>query len=386
MDGMARDWRSLALGTLAAAALVLSGVVGGSGTQVQAQTAPKAAAKAAPKKAPEEAQQAADDDEPEELKPEAKPKRKKQDPVEAQRGIEAAAKLLEGGRADQAAQQLTTIIGGGNLPPAMMARALLYRGMAYRQQQKPAQAISDISAALWVKGGLSPADRASAQQQRTAAYQEAGLTETGEPLSKKERASSGSTETASSSQSGGIWGNWFGGGGSSSSSSSSSSQTVQPKPETAPFATTVKAAPAEPRPSTSSWSSGTEVRSAPTQTQAAQREAMETAALSQTREATTREAATREAATIEPTRPEGRFSVQVAMVRSQNEAATLAAKIKRNYAAAFPSREPEIDETVVGNMGTFYRVRVGPFATQNEGQQACAKLKGSGLDCMVVTE
>jgi cell division protein FtsN len=41
---------------------------------------------------------------------------------------------------------------------------------------------------------------------------------------------------------------------------------------------------------------------------------------------------------------------------------------------------------VVGNMGAFYRVRVGPFATQNEGQQVCAKLKGSGLDCMVVTE
>jgi hypothetical protein len=370
MDGMARDWRSLALGTLAAAVLVLSGVV-----VAQAQTPSSAkAAKAAPKKAPEEAQQAADDDEPEELKPEAKPKRKKQDPVEAQRGIEAAAKLIEGGRAEQAAQSLTNIIGGGNLPPAMMARALLYRGMAYRQQQKPAQAISDISAALWVKGGLSPADRSSAQQQRTAAYQEAGLTESGEPLPKRERAATGSTstETASSSQSGGGWGNWFGGGG----SSSSSSQTVQPKPETAPFAATVKAAPAEPRSSTSSWSSGTEVRSAPAQTQAARTE--ETSALSPVRE--------RETATLAPTRPEGRFSVQLAMVRSQNEAATLAAKIKRDYAAAFPSREPEIDQTVVGNMGTFYRVRVGPFATPNEGQQACAKLKGSGLDCMVVTE
>jgi cell division septation protein DedD len=373
MDGMARDWRSLALGTLAAAVLALSGVV-----VAQAQNSPSSpkAAKAAPKKAPEEAQQAADDDEPEELKPEAKPKRKKQDPVEAQRGIEAAAKLIEGGRAEQAVQSLTNIIAGGNLPPASMARALLYRGMAYRQQQKPAQAISDISAALWVKGGLSPADRASAQQQRTAAYHEAGLTETGEALPRKERASTGSTgtETAGSSESGGFWGNWFGGGG----SSSSSSQTVQPKPDTAPFATTVKAAPAEPRPSTSSWSSGTEVRSAPAQTQAARTEAVETSALSPVRE--------RETATLAPTRPEGRFSVQLAMVRSQNEATTLAAKIRRDYAAAFPSREPEIDQTVVGNMGSFYRVRVGPFATQNEGQQACAKLKGSGLDCMVVTE
>jgi hypothetical protein len=370
MNGMAWDLRNLALAMLAAAALALSGVL-----SAEAQTSPKAAkaAKAAPKQAPEEAQKSADDDEPEELKPEAKPKRAKQDPVEAQRAIEAAVKQLEGSRPDQAVQALTVIISSGNLPPAIMAKALLYRGMAYRQQQKQAQAISDITAAMWLKGGLSPTDRASAQQQRTAAYQEAGLTESGEPLPKRERAAqtssnSGAADTATSQigQSGGGWGNWFGGG-------SSSSQTVQPKPEAAPFATTVKAAPAEPRSSTSSWSSGTEVRSAPTQSQA-----METAALSPTRE--------RETATLAPTRPEGRFSVQLAMVRSQNEAATLAAKVKRDYAAAFPSREPEIDQTVVGNMGAFYRVRVGPFATQNEGQQACAKLKGSGLDCMVVTE
>ena len=81
-------------------------------------------------------------------------------------------------------QTLTTTISGGNLPPAIMAKALLYRGMAYRNQQKPAQAISDITGALWLKGGLSPTDRTSALQQRTAAYQEAGLTESGEPLPK----------------------------------------------------------------------------------------------------------------------------------------------------------------------------------------------------------
>ena len=91
-------------------------------------------------------------------------------------------KLLENGKADQAVQALTSTISGGNLPPAIMAKALLYRGMAYRQQQKPAQAISDITGALWLKGGLSPTDRTNALQQRAAAYQEAGLTENGEPL------------------------------------------------------------------------------------------------------------------------------------------------------------------------------------------------------------
>jgi hypothetical protein len=374
---MARDWRSLALAALTAAALALTGAFG-----AEAQTSANTA-KAA--KAAQKAAEPADDDEPEELKPEAKPKRKKQDPVEAQRAIEGAAKLLENGKADQAVQALTNTISGGNLPPAMMAKAMLYRGMAYRQQQKPAQAISDITGALWLKGGLSPTDRTNAQQQRAAAYQEAGLTENGEALPKstaKERpaqtssnwgaaASTSSTETASSSstssQWGSGWGNWFGGG-------SSSSQTTQarPKQEVAPFATSVKAATEPKASSTSSWTSGTEVRSAPAETQT------QTQIQTQTQRT--------ETAAITPARSEGRFSVQVAMVRSQDEAKALAAKVKRDYAAVFASREADIDQTVVGNMGTFYRVKVGPFATQNEGQAACARLKGSGLDCMVVTQ
>ena len=86
--------------------------------------------------------------------PPRSPQKKRQDPVEAQRAIEAALKLLEAGKSDQAAQALTTVLGGGNLPPAIMAKALLYRGIAYRQQKKPAQAIADLTSALWLKGGL----------------------------------------------------------------------------------------------------------------------------------------------------------------------------------------------------------------------------------------
>ena len=74
------------------------------------------------------------------------------------------------------------------------------------------------------------------------------------------------------------------------------------------------------------------------------------------------------------------------MVRTQAEAQSLAIRVKREHAAVLATREPEIDETMVGNMGSFYRVRIGPFATQHDGQAACAKLKGSGLDCLVVVQ
>ena len=83
---------------------------------------------------------------------------------------------------------------------------------------------------------------------------------------------------------------------------------------------------------------------------------------------------------------EGKYRVQLATVRTQQEAAALAAKAKRELAGALAAREPEIDQAVLGNMGSFYRVRVGPFATVQETQAVCAKVKGTGFDCMTVTQ
>ena len=55
-------------------------------------------------------------------------------------------------------------------------------------------------------------------------------------------------------------------------------------------------------------------------------------------------------------------------------------------AGVFEARRASIDQTVVGNMGTMYRVRVGPYASAHEGQAVCGRLKGSGLDCLVVSQ
>ena len=83
-----------------------------------------------------------------------------------------------------------------------MAKALFYRGVAYRQQKLPAQAIADLTSALWLKGGLGGNDRADALRQRTSAYQEAGLAESGEPLAPAAipNASRAPTRTASAEQ------------------------------------------------------------------------------------------------------------------------------------------------------------------------------------------
>ena len=46
----------------------------------------------------------------------------------------------------------------------------------------------------------------------------------------------------------------------------------------------------------------------------------------------------------------------------------------------------EVDETVFGNMGTFYRVRIGPFAAAGELKDVCDQLRTKGYDCLVVAQ
>jgi SPOR domain len=357
---MTGDWHRLTLAALAAAAVAVACV-----TPAPAQAPAKATAKKAPAKEAD-AEQTADGEE----AAAKKPAKKKQDPVEAQRAIEAALKLLEAGKSEPAAQALTTVLNGGNLPPAIMAKALLYRGIAYRQQKKPAQAIADLTSALWLKGGLAEADRADALKQRTSAYQEAGLAQSGEPIAPAVPNAARATRTASASenlsspeasapstQTGGGWSNpfagWFGGSSSSNSpppapSTTASIEPSQPSSGAGPVTGT----------KTSGWVRNTEVHGGPE----------------------------RAAASVAVAKPEGKFRIQIGMVRTQAEAQALAVRVKREHGATLATREPEIDETAVGNMGSFYRVRIGPFASAQEGQAACAKLKGTGIDCLVVAQ
>jgi SPOR domain len=391
---MARDWRRLAFAIVAAAAVGFACATSGAAQEPAKSPTKKTKAKA---KAPE----GEEAEEGEEGAAKTAPKKKRQDPAEAQRAIEAALKLIEAGKAEPATQALSSVIAGGNLPPAMMAKALFYRGVAYRQQKMPAQAIADLTSALWLKGGLGGNDRADAMRQRTSAYQEAGLAESGEPLAPATvpNAPRAPTRTASveqgwgseaspsapaTKQSGSGWNpfaGWF--GGSSSPSASPSASPPPPQPTPTPRAT-ASIDPSEPssatppgRPRTSAWTRNTEVHTS---------NPPPAAVVSPPPAAVVSPPPAAVASPAPAAKPEGRFRIQVGMVRTEHEAQALAAKVRRDYAAALAAREPEIDEAVVGNMGSFYRVRVGPFASHADGHAACAKLKGSGLDCLVVAQ
>jgi hypothetical protein len=182
----------------------------------------------------------------------------RRNPAEARHAVEAATKLLEAGKSEQAAQALTATLTGGNLPPAILAKAFYVRGLAYRQQGKPAQAISDLTNALWLKGGLGGAERVDALKQRSAAYRDAGLTENGEVVASAPAAKSKSWwggETASTGASstglagGGWWNNLFGSGSSASASKAPEATASIAKSNPPPAAKIPKV--------TSSWSSAT---------------------------------------------------------------------------------------------------------------------------------
>jgi hypothetical protein len=287
-------------------------------------------------------------------------KTKKQDPVEAQHAIEVAGKLLKSGKADQAVRSLTATLAGGNLPPAVMAKALYVRGLAFREQRKPAQAISDLTSALWLKGGLGGDERADALKQRIEAYADAGLTEHGQAL-----VTAGSGRAPAKETSAG--GNWLSG----LFSPSSETGALPSRRKRAPATEKTETQPVAKAPPSvmGGWASRTEV---------------DRVAVAPPAAVKAPQAAAAPAAEPPPARAEGRFQVQVAAVRTKAEAVALAAKAKREHAAVLASSEPHIDQAVLGNMGSFYLVRFGPFASAQQTQTVCAKLQGSGLDCMPI--
>ncbi len=78
------------------------------------------------------------------------------------KSYEAGAKAFEAGKYGPAIQSLSSALSMGGLSSQQMAKALYYRGAAYRKTGKSAQAISDLTSAVWLKNGLSDADRAAA--------------------------------------------------------------------------------------------------------------------------------------------------------------------------------------------------------------------------------
>ncbi len=355
---------------------------------------------------------------------------KKVDPAAAQRLVEAGIKSFDAGKFEPAVQSLSAALRGGGLPAPQMAKALYYRGIAYRKQGKPAQAISDLTSALWLKGGLNETERAQAMENRAAAYREAGIGDqpapslaqqeqapagltaaaapsappTSPPAARPRRTAAAPTEPATGPVAAGGAGSW------STATAAPGSSAPTPVLAAAPVES---AAPAPTAPAAGTGSaitgffsnlfgggsgSASKPAEAPQTTASTGTAATATTAVSSWSEATTVTGArTRHAAAapapataakapVSATASAGKYRLQVGAVRSRGEADAMAARLKQQHAALVGTREAVIDEQVFGNMGTFYRVRLGPYADANEPRQHCATLRASGFDCMLVTQ
>ncbi len=93
-----------------------------------------------------------------------------------QQTFDAGIKAYGAGKNEEALRAFEAAMRGG-LPSAQMPRALYYRGLAFRKLGKPGFAVSDLTSALWLKNGLSEAERADAIKVRALAYNEAGISD-----------------------------------------------------------------------------------------------------------------------------------------------------------------------------------------------------------------
>ncbi|WP_083566950.1 SPOR domain-containing protein [Hyphomicrobium sp. CS1GBMeth3] len=447
------------------------------------------------------------------------------DQATAQRAYAAGTKSFESGDMTGAEQQLSAALAGGGLPNAQMARALYLRGSAYRRLGRPAQAISDLTTAVWLKGGLSEADKAKATEERQLAYREAGLGDTpppigGAPLDQSTKAAAAPTPPSGAQvvhvteQS--FWNNFsmpsLTGSSQPAPVPAASAQTQgqeissfwsflpgvggssQPAPSGQPAATGLSAAPAvgfagdaggaagspqgtgtvmlaeaAPVSPTTSWETQTASAPAAQSTVSAGYAAQPapntglspmggagepapaasgnplagsgtavsnffgnmfgsssadassatgstgpawnpdtTVVTAQTSSMVQRGPDSPPAQTSEalpwaggsgaaqpapaPVKvataasAAGKYKLQVAAVRSREEAERLVQTLS-SYPPVREGRvSPEIDESVIGSMGTFYRVRLGPYANASEPSQLCTTLKPQGFDCLVVTQ
>ncbi len=81
--------------------------------------------------------------------------------------------------------------------------------------------------------------------------------------------------------------------------------------------------------------------------------------------------------------PAGRYRAQIATVRSPEEAQIIARRMQTERKALLGDRRADVEPVVLGNMGTFYAVMVGPFADERASEKFCGKLQGEGFDCFV---
>jgi hypothetical protein len=95
--------------------------------------------------------------------------------------------------------------------------------------------------------------------------------------------------------------------------------------------------------------------------------------------------ATTQVASAEPAAPasNGSYVVQVSSQKTPADAQAAFQSLQRKYASVIGGMKPSIRKVDLPERGTYYRVRVGSWASSTEAAAFCAKLKAAGGDCVI---
>ena len=334
--------------------------------------------------------------------------------------MSGGAATFAAGKYDSTVRLMTGVLQGDNVSPADAAKALYFRGLAYQKLGQHTRAIADLGAAMWL--GLSSSERTVALVNRSLAYQAAGLKTQAEAelASARKTGSSGEVDKLLASN---------GGTGADAgsiapfatevrtesgrtSTVASASQDAPLPPPPAPrnseaanpgsWTTTQGEAPASlllraaiVSPAGGDRSGAPRANPSPHPRRPRARRAHRGQPLPRCRQPGPRRPKPRRApppgtrvATASPTAPVpsgggGNYLLQLSPTRSEAEASALwKTVIKQNQQLA--SLQPRIEKTDMGNLGTFYRLQIGPFPDKAESLKLCNALKRSGVDCFLV--
>jgi len=81
---------------------------------------------------------------------------------------------------------------------------------------------------------------------------------------------------------------------------------------------------------------------------------------------------------------DGRFRVQLAAVRGEEDAKRAWSAFQQQLGSIVTGLQPFFERAETGN-GIFYRVQVGPFAETTEADRLCVELKKQNASCFVVS-
>ncbi len=305
------------------------------------------------------------------------------------RKLSAAYKLIENDEAAKAIEQLNTLLDEAPEDAETAAQALLLRGQAYTRAGRPAQALSDFNAALWLQG-LNSAQRKDAVAGREAALAKLGISDESQ------------TQTAEAD------GSNDSGGGSIPTSIPTSSDDDDPEPASQPRNEPQQTASVPS--STASTSSTPETSAWQTNVQAAEPEpereesggigsffsdlfggSSETAEASQGGQTQTAAsgwtASTTEVSsnTAPASTDSGAYRIQIASVGSRDGAESEVRRLSRKLGDVIEGETPTIVRTDTDSGNTYYRIMVGPKPSRSAAAAQCEDFKSRGVDCLVVT-